>query len=747
MASAPLKPHVVRLLEQLRKPTTLAPVLLVFGLVVGIRFATSPWVPMLIYAVIIFALTRRNESRHLADKKRIEAEVHLAYERLERVIEATGQGIWERNLSDPNSHFMDTQCRHIFGFRPEENPSYAALLSLIYPEDLAKIDEAIREHIANRTPRFKADFRILPREATGATVWARVKGLVHEVNGSPERLVATVNDITARVADRNKLETALKRAEAGVEAKSAFLANISHEIRTPLNGIIGMADLIRDTRLDAEQEKYVKIIQQSGATLLVLLNDILDLSKIDAGKLQLDSAEFSPEVVVENQVEILFAKAAEKKLSLGTYISPDLPVGLIGDPGRIGQILLNFVGNAIKFTPAGGIAVRVTDVKSQRTLESIRLRIEVEDTGIGLSVADQQKLFRPFTQANNSTTNHYGGTGLGLSICKRLVEAMGGQLGVVNSPEQGATFWCEFPLKISNPVRLRESRDGIENLKDRRALVIDEDPITRDIAHRYINSWNMRNGNVATVDEAIAILRGAIDIGSPYQMVVVGYRGEPAKGLAIGTRLAKEFGPACPKLILTSEFGIRIDENAPGRETFSEFITRPVKQSDLFETFVNSVTGTKSREAHAARAGVAPIGRPSGPVGRILVADDVAANQILTLKLLQALGHETASATNGKEVLAAISQSDFDLILMDCQMPEMDGFEATRRIRTLENHTGVHVPIVALTANAMSGDDKKCLAAGMDDYLAKPIKKDKLDAMLRKWLGKPKKHTTADEAA
>jgi PAS domain S-box-containing protein len=693
---------------------------------------------------IVQDITReRHES---AEKKTVEAEARLAYERLERVIEATGQGIWERNLSEANVQFMDVQCRRIFGFSPDENHSYEKIFSLIYPEDSAKISEAISEHIAKRTPHFVVDFRILPRLADGKTVWARVKGFVHRESGVPDRMVATVNDITDRVADRRRLETALERAQAGVEAKSAFLANISHEIRTPLNGIIGMADLIRETPLDPDQDKYVKIIQQSGATLLTLLNDILDLSKIEAGKLDFDIVEFSPETVVENQVEILFAKAAEKKLSLATFISPDLPSGLLGDPGRIGQILLNFVGNAIKFTSIGGISVRLLDLKSERLAESIRLRLEVEDTGIGLSAADRVKLFTPFTQATHSTLNRYGGTGLGLSICKRLVEAMGGQIGVESSPGQGSMFWCEFPLKIGNPVLLRDTREEISDLRNVRALVVDPDSVTREIVHQYINAWSMRNGSVGSVEEALPILRAAIDLGNPYLIVVVGCSYDPVSGLNVATEIVKVLGETAPKVVLASEFGVRIDTSAPGREYVSEFLTCPIKQFDLFESFVNSLPGARKQFRSSDRTVRVPTSRTNGFVGRILVADDVVPNQILTLKLLESLGHKATSAANGKEVLAAISLVDYDLILMDCQMPEMDGFEATRKIRTLEKYTDNHIPIIALTANAMAGDDKKCFAAGMDDYLAKPIKKEKLNEMLRKWLGKRKKRSSAEVA-
>ncbi len=746
MASVPRDLTFRQRLSRLREPAFFASALLVLGLVVGHFFAAVSGILMLFYAVVIFEFTRRNENRHRAETTRVDAEVRLAYERLERVIEATGQGIWERTLSDPNTHFMDEQCRRIFGFNSDENPSYAEVLSVVYAEDAAKMDEVIREHIIQKSPRFKMDFRILPRKTGDSTIWARVKGRVHEVNGVPDRLVATVNDISARVADRRQLEGALERAEAGVEAKSAFLANISHEIRTPLNGIIGMADLISETALDPEQEKFIKIIQQSGATLLTLLNDVLDLSKIEAGKLQLDSTEFSPETVVENQVEILYAKATEKGLSLGTFISPDLPSGLHGDPGRIGQILLNFVGNAIKFTLTGGVSVRVTDVADRRTPRSVRIRFEVEDTGIGLSAADQAKLFRPFTQANPSTASHFGGTGLGLSICKRLVEAMGGEVGVESSSGQGTLFWCEFPAAISNPVLLREGRDGIDSIRNRRSLIVDEDPIIRDVCHRYISAWGMRNGNVATVEEAIPILRCASEIGSPYDVVIIGNAGKRAKGLTIGTEIANALGATCPKLILSSELGVRIESQVPGREHFAEFLTRPIKQSDLFESIVRALLGPKSGKGATGGQGRTVTTRHAGPVGRILVADDVAANQLLTLKLLEILGHKASAAANGKEVLAAISQIDYDLILMDCQMPDMDGFEATRRIRSLENHTGVHIPIIALTANAMSGDDQKCFAAGMDDYLAKPLKKDKLDAMLRKWLAKVGRRPSRDVA-
>ena len=670
----------------------------------------------------------------LTEQRKSQQQLMVVHDRLGRVIEATGEGIWERNFSDSNDiEFIDSQAKRMFGFDPEQELNYEQVASLIPENDRATLAAVIAKHIEQNTPRFSAEFRIQNPHGSGLFRWIRSKGRVEKESGRPRRLVATVGDVTQEIQNRDQLKDALIAAEEAGRAKADFLANMSHEIRTPLNGVIGMADLLMETTLDNSQRTYAGIIQQSGSSLLALINDILDFSKIEAGKLELEKINFSLSQVVEGQADVLIAKAREKGLSLMTYISSDLPPDLIGDPGRIGQIILNLAGNAIKFSATGGVSVRVEPVGVPR-LGEVVVRFEVEDTGVGLTEAAQTKLFRPFVQGDESTARKYGGTGLGLSICKRLVESMNGRIGVESSDGQGSRFWFEIPFAIPSGARARsgcpESLVSPENL---RVLVLDDDLIASDIIHRYVLSWGMRNGQLSSYADAIGLLKREIERGDPYAVAVIGHGLGSDTGFRLAAQIRAALGPQAPKLILMSQFDQRISDEALRAAAFDQGIRKPVKQSSLLDAFVRALNGEVSPPlVPLANLDVCDLSLARG--FRILVADDVSANQMLTLKILEGLGHHAHAVANGKEVLEAMTLAAYDLILMDCQMPEMDGFEATRQIRQLPDPALRRIPIVALTANAMSGDDKKCLAAGMDDYLSKPIKKDRLRAKLEQWL-------------
>lgn len=669
------------------------------------------------YLGVSIDLTERKKEREL---------LSAAHERLQRLIDATGEGIWERDFYSKEVRFIDLQCKKIFGFSAEDQPTYEQLAELIHPEDRQRLQYEVERHISEKTPRFEVTYRVLNRKKSGTQAWVRTKGKVTEVNGRLDRLVSTISDVTHEVEDKNRLEEALVKAEAATIAKSTFLASMSHEIRTPLNGIIGMTELMNETQLDLEQKKYMGVIQQSGTSLLALINDILDFSKIEAGKLELENTPFSLAAIVETQADILISKAQEKGISLVTFISPELPVNLTGDPGRIGQILLNLMGNAVKFTATGGVAVRVFPVKeSQPKSNSLCVRFEVEDTGIGLSTTSKTRLFQPFIQADSAISNKYGGTGLGLSISKRLVEAMDGQIGVTSTAGKGSTFWFEILLMCSETERGPEYNE----LHHVRALIVDEDFIIQDTLHRYISSWGMRASRASSITEATQAIKESQELNDPYQIAIFSKN----LGLLFGKKMDLSTTQNTPKIILLNEFRKSLDPTESQSFQIHETLNKPIKQSQLFDAISNCLSKTSLPSASILIRPEKIEARGSSGL-RILIADDVAANQMLTLKLLERLGYNAIATANGSEVLAALKLVNYDLILMDCQMPEMDGFEATRRIRLQEKATGQHIPIIALTANAMSGDDKKCLAAGMDDYLSKPIRKETLNKMLNKWL-------------
>lgn len=661
----------------------------------------------------------------LTEKKKADEALKITHDRLQRVIEATGEGMWERDYQTNEIQYIDLQGKQIFGFQPDENPTYDAVMSLIHPADKHHIAQAIKEHELNRNPRFEAEFRIYDK--TNTEKWIKTRGQVSTKSNGRTQVLATFSDVTQEVEARIQLEKALLEAEAATKAKAIFLASMSHEIRTPLNGILGMTDMLLETDLNSEQINFAKIVQLSGAALLSLINDILDFSKVEAGKMEIENSNLNIAHVVENQIDILSAKAKEKNITLASFISPALPEQFVGDAGRIGQILLNLIGNAVKFTSQGGVSVSVNAQGSDR------LRFEISDTGIGMQPEDQKKIFKPFTQANLAVSSKFGGTGLGLSICKKLIDAMGGKIGLESEYGKGSTFWFEIPLIKANTSQTEDHRVSWEKLINVRTLLIEEDAISRKSIHDYIISSKMRNGSVATAEDASKILRKAIEDKDPYSIVLISSQNGKVNGRKIYTQLKKEFKEKMPKAIYINDFGKKIPEGDYIKYGFSAIIHKPVKQSLLFNTLVSALTGIESDQASNRNNTTKKVEELRSKY-RILVADDVAVNQLLTRTMLDFLGYNCTTVANGLEVLDALKQSEYDLILMDCQMPEMDGFEATQKIRENENINIQKIPIIALTANAMDGDAKKCIDSGMDDYLSKPMKKEQLAEKLDKWL-------------
>jgi two-component system sensor histidine kinase/response regulator len=545
------------------------------------------------------------------------------------------------------------------------------------------------------------------------------------------------NVMLGRIEDRNlhlALQTADLReardlAEAGNRAKSEFLAAMSHEIRTPMNGILGMTELLRSTALSAQQRRFADAVYESGEHLLNIINDILDFSKIEAGKLEIECINFNLRQLVED-VAHLFAQPAEGKgLEMVCDVPHDLPVAVAGDPVRVRQILTNLVNNAVKFTSQGEIVMRVSLL--HESPQQARFRFQVQDTGIGIGEAEQARLFGAFVQADSSTTRRFGGSGLGLAIAKSLVETMHGQIGLHSRSGQGTLFWFELPLGKQNPdarltVGLAKSLDGL------RVLVVDDNATNREILAHQIQGWSMHYTGAAGGSEALQALDEAIS--DAFDLAILDLHMPEMDGFQLAQAIKASPRHAAMPLVMLSSVSVGADH--PGRQAapIDYYLSKPARQSDLFDAIATAM----SLRTQAAPAAAAPPAMPAALTlaGHVLVAEDNPVNQQVVSAMLDSLGVTHTLASNGRTAIEQLTQEHFDLILMDCQMPEMDGFEATAAIRARQREGMLdrHVPIVALTANAVEGDRERCLAAGMDDYLSKPFTRERLADVLLRWL-------------
>ncbi len=546
------------------------------------------------------------------------------------------------------------------------------------------------------------------------------------------RLETTNRELEETIQRANRMAY---EAEAANRAKSAFLANMSHEIRTPLNGVIGMTELLLGTELTDEQREYAEVVRNSAEALLGIINDILDFSKIEAGKMDLEEIEFDLRSTVEDVVDVLAHRAHQKGLEMALLLHHDLPYRLMGDPGRLRQVLLNLIGNAVKFTEHGEVFIRV---KNEAIYDDHAvIRFEISDTGVGISPDIVPLLFKPFTQADSSVTRKFGGTGLGLAISKQLVQLMGGDITVHSTLGKGSTFCFTVSFRISSTRETTVSA-SLDSLNGLRVLVVDDSATNREVFRTFLKVWGCRVTDTGDPHHALELMTSAAHEQRPFEVVLLDYMMPGMDGATFAQRVKENPLISSAHLILLTSSPQRGDAARARSVGIDAYLTKPLKQRLLRDCLLEIIhpAHAEAKQEKAKLITTHSIREKQRALKKILLVEDNPINQKVALRMLERLGYHCDCAGTGKEAVQAVLKSPYDLVLMDCQMPEMDGFAATRAIRAQEP-SDRHVPIVALTALAMKGDAERCKEAGMDDYIAKPIAMAELNRILTRWLGKP----------
>lgn len=661
----------------------------------------------------------------ITDRKQTEQKLEKTGEGLQLIANYSNDGIWDWDIRT-NTVFYSRRFKGLLEYQDDEFPNTLdAFLSHLHPDDQESTWTAVRQHLDNDAP-YQVEYRI--RTKSGRYIWVFARGAcVRDENGTPYRMAGSFTNISERKEAERELGRARDEAIAANSAKSRFMANMSHEIRTPMNAVLGMAHLIEKSKLSPKQRDYLETLISSASSLLGIINDVLDMSKMEAGKISIEEIVFSLRQCIEESMGIVTRSARAKGLVFGASVHESVPDDLVGDPGRIRQILVNLLSNAVKFTNEGEVMMTVKSKRDES--HEVTLSIAIRDTGIGMGSSTVESLFKPFFQADDSSARKHGGTGLGLAISKSLTESMGGTISVESEPAKGTVFCVCLPLKKSvRPASARQQ--GI--LKGMRVLIVDDHEgirvsITRQLRHSGANIAGAASGPVA-----IKQLVRAAKEGKPFDAILLDSVMPGMSGLQTARAIAALPAVAPAPIILTSGADDFPDEKELAHLGVRSCLAKPFTVQQLTDTLSAQLCD---------RAPLAPVldSRPAHPrkrfkKHRILLAEDNAANQKLMQALLGDLGLTVDMATNGKEVLKALTLASYDMIFMDCQMPEMDGYEATREIRRHEAESA-HIPIVALTAHALAGDRSKCLAAGMDDYLTKPIDPFLLQRAITKWLG------------
>ena len=589
------------------------------------------------------------------------------------------------------------------------------------------------------------------RQPQGPHIQQRSNGRWVQINERQIKDVGTVavyTDITELKQAEREMARAIQEirqahavAEEANRAKGNFMATMSHEIRTPMNGVIGMTGLLLDTNLTSEQREYADTVRRSGEALLAILNDILDFSKIEADKLDLEQIDFELRLTVEDVLELLAEHAHSKGLELAYLIHAGLPTWVAGDPGRLRQILTNLVGNAVKFTERGEVVVHVTLVNE--TDQDALIHFAVTDTGIGIPADVQSRLFQAFSQADGSTTRKYGGTGLGLAISKRLAEMMGGTIGIESTPGEGSNFW--FTVRLAKrPAPPAVAHVELPRLPGLRVLCVDDNVTNRALLEAQLSAWGMQAESVSDGQGALERLRLACHEANPYTLAILDYQMPEMDGITLARAIKAEPALASVRLVLLTSFGYRGQSGEAQRAGFEAYLLKPIRQSQLYDCIATVMGMMVDTSSSFLITPYTLAGARAQLRVRVLLAEDNGVNQKVAIRMLEKLGCRVDVVANGLEAVEASGRIAYDYILMDCQMPEMDGYEATVAIRQREAHSGRHIPIIATTANAMQGDRERCLAAGMDDYVSKPVQAAELIEVLQKWI--PYYNTVVPEA-
>ena len=664
----------------------------------------------------------------VTERKKTEEE--LAYERdlLRALLENIPDRIYFKDVKSRFLRVSSSMARRLGVSDPVE--VFGRTDFDFYPKELAQefFDDEQRIILTGQ-PLINKLERIVDRDSRES--WASVtKVPLYNKSGSVVGIIGISRDVSKLKEAEVALEQARDVALETARIKSEFLANMSHEIRTPMNAITGMTDLMLDTPLDEEQREFIDTIRTSTETLLGIINDILDFSKIEAGKMVLEILDFDLRETIEDTSEMLAQRAQSKGVELLYTIADDVPTLLRGDARRVRQVLSNLVANAVKFTEKGEVVIEVTRLSESDS--EVKLRIAVKDTGIGLSQKSLPLIFNAFTQADGSTTRKYGGTGLGLAISRQLATMMHGQVGVESELGRGSTFWFDIPFERQTlPAQAKEQLPDFHNL---RVLVVDDNATTREALLHQLSRWHLRGDGSADAADALERLRSAAAKDDPYAAVLLDMQMPGMDGITLASAIKNDPALARTRTIVLTPFGQRLDQDLMDESGVSQCLLKPVKQSRLLDALVNSTQATiVSGMQPSPRPDAVNVSTPrSVPQLRILLAEDNAVNQKLALRQLQKLGFYAHAVGNGVEVLQEVQRVTYDVILMDCQMPEMDGYEVTERIRNFEKANPQRPPvyIIAVTAHALDGDRERCLSAGMNDYLTKPLHIAQLDAAL-----------------
>jgi PAS domain S-box-containing protein len=651
--------------------------------------------------------------------------------RLRALVDSMPMALFEVGAAGSRT-FGNARFRESLGLRPDESVE-TGITRIIHASDR---DEVVARWQAatKRGEPFRVDFRVVGPD--GTLRWIRAKAVtLHDAAGAVRGYAGVLEDVSE---DRGIEKALLQEAENERERsrrKSEFLAVMSHELRTPIHGVVGTAGLLQSTTLGPDQREYVEMLVQSADATLSVVNNVLDLSKIEAGRLELAQQDFALREVVEKSISLFAARAHGKGLDLACRVRSGVPETIRGDPERLRQVLVNLLSNAVKFTEKGEVLVDVSRAEAAKD-GGAHLRFEVRDTGIGISESTRGRLFEPFVQANPDISSHYGGTGLGLTICRQLARLMDGTIGVEPAPIRGSKFW--FTARFAPPKEPGPKPEPApDDVRGRRVLVVDDHAGTREAVGELLRGFDVIVKDASSAPEAVEILKKGVTEYEPVDIVVLDMH-LPGDGVSRGFVKSVRANDDLERvrIILMTAFGHRERAEAAKWEGIAAFLPKPVRRADLLECLIAATAEEVSEPFGRSVLSRAPAVSATGSfrLGRILIVDDNEVNRKIAVRALEPKGFLVETASNGREAVEAAKKVPYDIIFMDWMMPEMDGFEATRRIREHEKGTDQRVPIVAVTARAMEGDREKCMEPGMDDYLTKPVKFEDMDAMLEKWL-------------